>query len=263
MSEIVGRVIGLNRYPVKSMQGQRPDEATFDPTGMVGDRRWAVRTAGDEAKVLTAKRERSLLDATATNDATDVGRPTITLPDGTVIEPGDPATDQILSGWLGRAVTLVESGGSPAAFEMRFNVDDEDDAVFEMPMPPERFVDLCQIHVLTTASIATMAARHPDGDWNPHRFRPGVLIETDSAITGLPENDWMDAAALAIGGVTVTPVMPTIRCVMATRAQAQHGLERDLAIVKTVTAANQGNLGLYGAIAEPGRICLGDAVTVT
>jgi uncharacterized protein YcbX len=264
MSEIVGRVIGLNRYPVKSMQGHQPDEATFDLSGMVGDRRWAVRAAGDEqAKVLSAKRERALLDASASNDGTDDGRPTITLPDGTVIEPGDPDTDQVLSGWLGRAVTLVEVGGSSAAYEMSFNVDDEDDAVFEVPMPPERFVDLCQIHVLTTASIATMAAQHPDGDWDPHRFRPGVLIETDPSITGLPENDWMDATTVHVGGVDVTPVMPTIRCVMTTRAQARHGLDRDLAIVKTVNAANQGNLGLYGAIAQPGLIRLGDPVTVT
>ena len=129
-------------------------------------------------------------------------------------------------------------------------------------MPPERFVDLCAIHVLTTASIATMAARHPDGDWNPHRFRPGVLIETDPAVTGLPENDWMDATTVTVGEVGVTPVMPTIRCVMTTRAQPGHGLARDLEIVKTVNAANSGNLGLYGAIASPGAIRIGDPVTV-
>jgi uncharacterized protein YcbX len=263
MSEIVGRVIGLNRYPVKSMQGHQPDEAAFDASGMVGDRRWAVRAGGDgTGKVLSAKRERSLLGARASNDGTDGGRPTIALPDGTVIEPGDPDTDRILSTWLGREVELVEAGGSGAAYEMSFNVDDEDDAVFEVPMPPERFVDLCQIHVLTTASLATMAARHEAGDWNPHRFRPGVLIETDPSITGLPENDWMDAETITIGEIGVSPVMPTIRCVMTTRAQADHGLERDLDIVKTVNAANSGNLGLYGAIATPGAVRIGDPVRV-
>lgn len=261
MSDVVGRVIGLNRYPVKSMQGHQPDQVTFDVSGMVGDRRWAVRAADDEqAKVLSAKRERALLDAVAANDGTDEGRPTITLPDGTVIEPGDPDADGILSDWLGRAVALVEVGGAPTAYEMSFNVDDEDESVFEVPMPPERFVDLCQIHVLTTASIATMADQHPEGDWNPHRFRPGVLIETDPSITGLPENDWVAADALVVGGVTVTPVMPTIRCVMTTRAQTHHGIERDLEIVKTVNATNQGNLGLYGSIAAAGTIRVGDPV---
>jgi uncharacterized protein YcbX len=263
VSEVIGRVVALNRYPVKSMQGQQPDEVSFDATGMTGDRRWAVRAAGDDAaKVLSAKRERSLLEAAATNDGTDAGPPTITLPDGRVLEPGDPDTDSILSDWLGRRVELVEVGQAPSAYEMSFNVDDEDDAVFDVPMPADRFVDLCPIHVLTTASIATMAAAYPEGDWNPNRFRPGVLIETDPAITGLPENDWMEADGVTIGAIVVKPVMPTIRCVMTTRAQPAHGLDRDLTIVKTVNATNSANLGLYGAIATPGVVRIGDPVTV-
>lgn len=261
MATIVGRVAALNRYPVKSMQGEQPDQVAFDATGMVGDRRWAVLAAPGDV-VLSAKRVTPLLDAAATNDGSDDGRPTITLPDGRVIEPGDPDTDAILSAWLGRDVLLGRSdatGGLP--YEMSFNVDDEDDAVFEVPTPPQRFVDLCQIHVLTTASIATMAAAHPGGTWDPHRFRPSVLIETDESITGLVENGWTEAP-VTIGGITVTPVMPTIRCVMTTRAQSVHGLERDLEIVKTVNATNGGNLGLYGSIATTGAVRVGDPVSI-
>lgn len=261
MTEIIGRVAALNRYPVKSMQGEQPDRVVFDATGMVGDRRWAVLGASGEV-VLSAKRVKPLLDAAATNDGTDDGRPTITLPDGRVIQPGDPDTDAILSAWLGRDVTLGQAdsaGGLP--YEMSFNVDDETDAVFAVPTPPHRFVDLCQIHVLTTASIAAMAAEHPGGTWDPHRFRPGVLIETDPSVTGLVENAWTEAP-VTIGGITVTPVMPTIRCVMTTRAQSAHGLERDLDIVKTVNATNNGNLGLYGSIATPGAVRIGDPVSI-
>jgi uncharacterized protein YcbX len=56
--------------------------------------------------------------------------------------------------------------------------------------------------------------------------------------------------------------MPTIRCVMTTRAQDAHGIERDLEIVKTINANNGGNLGLYGSIGTPGTVRVGDPVTV-
>lgn len=261
MSEIVGRVAALNRYPVKSMQGEQPDAVTFDATGMVGDRRWALLDL-HTGKVLSAKRVGPLLECSATGDGTDETRPTITLSDGQVIEPGDPDTDSILSTWLGRDVTLREAGATAGiAYEMSFNVDDEDDGVFEVPMPAERWVDLCQIHVLTTASIDVMVDRHPHGVWDPHRFRPGVLVETDPSITGLVENDWLDAQ-VTIGELTVTPVMPTIRCVMTTRAQPSHGLERDLEIVRTMATANDNNLGLYGSIAVPGAVRIGDEVLI-
>lgn len=261
MSEIVGRVVALNRYPVKSMQGHRPDAVTFDGSGMVGDRRWALVDRATD-KVLSAKRVGALLEASAANDGTDAGAPTITLPDGRTIEPGDPRTDATLSDWLGRDVTLAHAEAAGGrAYEMSFNVDDEDDGVFEVPTPPERFVDLCAIHVLTTASLATMAAAHPEGDWDPDRFRPSVLIETGPGLEGLVENGWMDDP-VTIGAVVVTPVMPTIRCVMTTRAQPTHGLGRDLAVVRTVAAHNDGNLGLYGAIATTGTVRLGDPVRV-
>lgn len=263
MSEVVGRVIALNRYPVKSMQGQQPTAATFDATGMLGDRRWAVRAIDDAAGlVLSAKRERALLEATASGDGTDGSRPTITLPDGQVVEAGDPDTDQVLSRWLGRAVTLVEVGGpGGGSIELSFDVDDEDQGVFSLPLPADRFVDACPIHLLTTASIATVAAEHPGGAWDPHRFRPGVLIETDPAVGGHPEHAWLDAT-VTIGTVVVRPLMPTLRCVMTTRAQPAHGLGRDLAIVKTINAANGGNLGLYGSIEVPGTVAVGDPVSI-
>jgi uncharacterized protein YcbX len=40
----VGPVVHLTPYPVKSMGGEDLSEAEFEPRGLVGDRRWAVRT---------------------------------------------------------------------------------------------------------------------------------------------------------------------------------------------------------------------------
>ncbi len=43
----VGVVKEIWRFPVKSMQGDTIDSCTVTPTGVVGDRRWAMR---DEAR---------------------------------------------------------------------------------------------------------------------------------------------------------------------------------------------------------------------
>ena len=43
-------------------------------------------------------------------------------------------------------------------------------------MSAGRYVDSAAILVLSTASLRTAAQLHPDGVWDPRRFRPNVLI---------------------------------------------------------------------------------------
>jgi MOSC domain-containing protein len=52
------------RHPVKSLQGERVDEAVVENSGLAGDRRWGVVDC-DTGKVLTGRREPSLLLASA------------------------------------------------------------------------------------------------------------------------------------------------------------------------------------------------------
>src|SRR5436309_7106571 len=40
-----------------------------------------------------------------------------------------------------------------------------------------RYVDSAAVLVLSTASLRTAAELHPDGVWDPRRFRPNVLID--------------------------------------------------------------------------------------
>jgi hypothetical protein len=77
-SEVVMKIVGLWRYPVKSLQGEALETIRLEDDGVVGDRRWGIR---DEAtgRILTARRLPVLLDASASYRS---DQPVITLPDG-------------------------------------------------------------------------------------------------------------------------------------------------------------------------------------
>ena len=90
------QVVGLWRYPVKSLQGERLDTVDVTPDGLAGDREFGIveRATGF---VLTARREPRLLLAAAALVGDGVQ---ITLPDGSVA-----TDDSALSAWLGRPVS--------------------------------------------------------------------------------------------------------------------------------------------------------------
>jgi uncharacterized protein YcbX len=43
--------------------------------------------------------------------------------------------------------------------------------------PVPAFVDYAPLHLLTTATLARLARLYPQGQWDPARFRPNVLID--------------------------------------------------------------------------------------
>ena len=66
--EIVGSVAELWRFPVKSMQGERLEQAEFTERGVLGDRAYALIDV-DTGKVVSAKSVKlfpGLLDCQAT-----------------------------------------------------------------------------------------------------------------------------------------------------------------------------------------------------
>ena len=242
------RVIRLGRYPVKSFQGETLAEADVTTSGVDGDRRWAVV---DQAtgKALSAKREGRLLEAAAAIDPAG-GAVHVTLPTGVQAEAGDPMLDKALADWLDRDVKLQQAA-TPATYEMNLDNTDEASPLVDIPCPPGTFLDFGAVHLLTTKSL---------GDWSVERFRPTVLIEVDGD-TPYPEDAWI-GREVTIGDVVLHPFMPTIRCVMTTRAQPAHGIPRDLDVIKTINKDHGSNLGVYAVVAQPGRIEVDQPVTV-
>jgi uncharacterized protein YcbX len=106
----VGRVKEVWRYPLKSMAGERLEAAGVGARGLWGDRGWALRDE-EAGEIRGAKISPKLMLCAARYRAepSPEGAPPhaeITLPDGTKTSTDDPKVNELLSGLLGRRVTL-------------------------------------------------------------------------------------------------------------------------------------------------------------
>jgi len=230
---VVGEVAALWRHPVKSLQGESLTDTEVGLHGLAGDRMYGVRD-GLTGRVMSAKREPRLLEAAARYAD---GTVLVTLPGGETHAVEDPALDVCMTEWLGRpvvllAATLARPSGDP-------------------------FMDASPVHLVTDASLRTMAGQHPAGDWSQRRFRANVFVEVDGS--GLVEDGWVERA-LAVGDVRLGVGERTIRCVMTSAAQP--GLPADPAILATTAELTGKYLGVYAEVLAAGRMSVGDEVVL-
>jgi uncharacterized protein YcbX len=86
------------------------------------------------------------------------------------------------------------------------------------------------------------------------------VVKTGSGENGFAENAWI-GQTLAIGEeVRLRITGPCPRCVMTTLPQGD--LPRDVGVLRTAVAHNEGNVGVYGEVVRGGRIRRGDPVRV-
>lgn len=122
--------------------------------------------------------------------------------------------------------------------------------------PPGMFVDLAPLHVLTETSLATIGAE-VGHDLDVRRFRPNVLLALDDCEEELPEALWV-GTDLRIGPATLDVTMPTLRCVVPSRAQP--GFEVDRSVTRAVAGRAQKFLGVYAGVVAGGAVRVGDPV---
>lgn len=224
------------RYPVKSMGGERLDDAQVTADGIEGDRAWGVRDVAT-GLVLTARREPSLLFLSARHRPGD--RPTITRDDGTVL-----ADDDALSRWIGRPVRLQSAHEGPGTFENPMSVDHTTGAEtdwFQWQSSGRTLHD--------GSSTISFVSRASLGEWDARRFRANLVLDGGSgeeALTG----------EVAVGAAVLTVRRPIDRCVMVTRAQP--GLPKDLTVLQRVIAERSNRLAVGATVATPGHITEGD-----
>jgi uncharacterized protein YcbX len=284
---LVGHVDELWRYPVKSMRGERRSTVQVcERYGIPGDRGWALR---DEkvGEIRGARKMPPLIRCQARYleepDAASTPTVEITLPDGDRVTSTDPDVNDRLSAVVGREVTLWprQPATSRDHFRRKIALDDKemresllleaDESIpeftgfapetvaqsMEFAVTPGTYFDAFPMSLLTSTSMAALAALSPDSAIATPRFRQNIIVEGTSHLEGFAEFDWA-GRQLRIGSVIMGVVAAIPRCAMVTLAQGE--LPQDRTILRTLVQETKMNLGIYLEIAQPGEITEGDEV---
>lgn len=129
--------------------------------------------------------------------------------------------------------------------------------LLEFTSPPGTYFDAFSLHVITTATLSTMARANPTAAWDVRRFRPNFLVETSPGIAGLAEAEWT-GRTLKVGEARIKCEVPAVRCSMTTHPQGE--LPKDPSVLRTIVRDGGQNLGSYASVVATGRVAIGDVV---
>jgi hypothetical protein len=152
VGEVVGRVAGLFRYPVKSMGAEALDSVDVSWHGLAGDRRWAYIRDGMTRSGfpwLTIRQRPTMwryVPRLIEPDRPDASPIVVRTPSGAVLDVADPA----LAAELGTSVPMLKC----------------DRGVF----------DTFPLSLLSLQSVAGLGGL-AGADLEPARFRPNLLID--------------------------------------------------------------------------------------
>lgn len=229
----VGRVKALFRYPVKSMGAESLESVDVGFHGLAGDRRWAFVREGLERSGfpwLTIRQRPEMWHYQprfAESDQPEASATIVRTPSGAEFDVVDAA----LAAELGHGARVIR----------------QDVGIF----------DWLPISLITTQSIASIGAS-VGSILDPRRFRPNLLIEA-TGDDGFQEEEWM-GAVLRIGGFAMRIDDRDKRCVIINVDPVTAA--RHPAVLRAVAQERQAHLGVYGSTVVPGRVAVGDRVTI-
>jgi uncharacterized protein len=278
----VGRVVGLWRYPVKSMRGEVLDQVEIDGRGVCGDRAYALWDHAT-SRVASAKNPllwKALLGYEARFTAPlrpeappppvailplEGGEPTgrsEAAGSGEPLHSSDPLVDERLSALLGRKVSLLDRPPVAASLDQYWPPVEGrayQNVVNELVLPEGTFFDACPVHAISTATLAQLRRLEPSLDFAVERFRPNLLIEPEAGAEGFVEEAWA-GQTLRLAGPELLVEGGCPRCVITTLAQGE--LPESMGILRATARHNQVVAGIRLAVARPGSVAVGDVVTL-
>jgi len=230
---VVGHVVALWRYPVKSMAAERLDEVEVSWHGLVGDRRWAFIRDGQVRNGfpwLTIRERPDMARYQPRFAEPDRPNGSLTLvrtPSGDELDAADPE----LAAELGSGVRVIK----------------QDRGVF----------DTMPLSLLTTQALAGLGQLAAT-TLAPGRFRPNLLVEAASG-PEFPEDSWV-GRVLRVGSLRMRVDQRDKRCVVVTIDPVT--LARNPAILRAIARERDARFGVYGSAVEPGRVAVGDPVEI-
>ena len=265
---VLGSVVSLWRYPVKSMMGEELNASEVTDRGLLGDRAYALVDPSN-GKVASAKNPRKwpkLFDCRAAfieplRTGKKIPPVRITLPNGAIVTSKQGDLNQVLSQVLGREVTLgTTAPKTPSLEEYWPDIEGlaHKETVTDEAMPAGTFFDCAVVHLLTTATIDGLRELYPRGRFEVRRFRPNIVVEPASGERNFVENNWIGHTLVVGEEVRLNVTGPCPRCVMTTLPQGD--LPKDAGILRTAAQHNRANVGIYATVLRGGTIHRGDAV---
>lgn len=278
------RVDQIWQYPVKSMVGTTVPAADLAPTGLVGDRTWAVR---DQVRggIRGGKVLGGLMQLSAryvAGDGATGGAVAITLPDGSTVTTDDAEVDARVSEAIDHEVVLEalrpaddldhyrrgEAYHDDLMVELRSIFGREEDEplpdlsqfppeIIEYESPPGTYYDVHPLLLLTTSALRSLATALPESNVDVRRFRPSLVVDTGDA-EGHPELGWI-GQQLRIGDAVVRIEGGCPRCVMVTR-RIDDDLPQDRTILRHIVRDLGQDVGVYATVVTPGRLDAGAEV---
>jgi uncharacterized protein len=230
----VGRVVGLWRYPVKSMAGEPLAEIDVSWHGFAGDRRWAFIRDG----------------------VTQSGFPWLTLRERedmshyspSFVDPAQPDQSPVMVRTPSGAIFDVMDAALAAELHPRgARVMKQNRGIF----------DTFPLSLITTQTIAGLGEL-VGARLGVQRFRPNILVEAADPAPFV-EDGWV-GCVLRVGGMSVRVDKRDGRCAVITIDPVTS--ERNPAILRTVARDRGGCLGVYGSTVQPGRAAIDDPLVI-
>ena len=242
-----GRIAGLWRYPASSLGGESLTELAVGTEGAQGDRLFGLVDAatGEIARPDANQKWHGvpLIAARLVGD----GRLEVRTPGGDWLAAPGEAADRAASAFLGFDASIRPFGSEAAG---------DGAAGGETPFSPR--YKKAPIHLVTTASLADLKALHPEGNPDPRRFRPNMVVDMQPVAGRFPETEWL-GRRIAVGELEMTITEPCRRCGFTIIAQ-EGGVDNDPNILRTLVRKNAHNLGVYCEVTRPGTVQIGDAI---
>jgi uncharacterized protein YcbX len=216
------RVAELNLYPIKGCRGIALQAARLAATGLeaqgIGDREWVVVDADGEFLSQREYPKMALIETQLTSASLLLRAPGMLLLEVPLDSEGDVLKVRV---WDDRVAAVTQGDvadfwlakylGVPARL-MRFDYEGRRLASHRYTGKvdaPYKFADAFPLLVTNTESLAEVnlrLQRHNHAPVTMARFRPNIVLD------GLPAFEEDYVRSLRVGGATIRPVKPCVRC---------------------------------------------------